>query len=440
MHSAIPYYRCCTDLSVAEPQRTSPGELRVNGLQWLLNLNPTLRILAAGRLLSQVGTGFTLFYLPIFFVNQVGLSATAVGLALGSASISGMMGRFWGGTMVDSPRWGRRKTLLIAMIFSSLGAFGLALAQEITVLTLGNILAGIGLGLYWPATEAVVADLSKPEERSEAFAITRLADNLGLGLGVVLGGALIALANAYRLLFAADGLSFLVFFGILYVAIPETLQSNTQQHTGLGGWRVALTDRPFVVYILVNILITTYLAQINSTLPLYLKNFAQQGNGYNELIISILFAGHLCLAIALQLPIARRLRSYSYAHALAISLAFWALGFALVWACGIVSQGGLVWAALALGIMAIAMTSYTPIASALVVALAPTSLRGIYLSLNSQCWAIGYLIGPALGGIAMDQPRFIADLYWLALAASIVLGVGLLFVLDRQLKLRSVTQ
>jgi hypothetical protein len=49
-----------------------------------------------GRLLSQIGSGFTLFYAPIFFVNQVGLSATAVGIGLGSGSISGVVGRFLG--------------------------------------------------------------------------------------------------------------------------------------------------------------------------------------------------------------------------------------------------------------------------------------------------------------------------------------------------------
>ncbi|MGB3639640.1 MAG: hypothetical protein WBA39_19015 [Rivularia sp. (in: cyanobacteria)] len=55
------------------------------------------RILAIGRLLSEVGTGFTLFYAPIFFVNQIGLSATTVGIALGSSSISGVVGRILGG-------------------------------------------------------------------------------------------------------------------------------------------------------------------------------------------------------------------------------------------------------------------------------------------------------------------------------------------------------
>jgi MFS family permease len=409
----------------------------LNWLRWLPNLNRTIWILAAGRLLSQVGTGFTLFYLPIFFVNEVGLSATAVGAALGSASLSGMIGRFWGGSMIDSPTWGRRRVLLIAMVVSALGSFALAFANDLNTLVIGNLLMGFGVGLYWPATEAMVADLSPLAQRGEAFAITRLADSIGLGFGVVLGGILITLAHAYRALLIADGLSFLIFFGILYVLIAETMQPNLKQHAGLKGWKIALGDRRFLIYIAVNILITTYLAQINSTLPLYFKNFARQGAGFSELTISTLFAWHLGLAIFLQLPIARWLKPYSYPQGLMISTVFWGVGFGLIWVCGVAPAGGLLWAVLGLGLMAIAMASYTPIASALVVSLAPDSLRGVYLSLNSQCWAIGYLIGPALGGVAMDQPQALANGYWLMLMGSIPIGLIILRALDRQLQTTS---
>jgi MFS family permease len=405
----------------------------LNALRWLPNLDRSIWILAAGRLLSQVGTGFTLFYLPIFFVNEVGLSATAVGAALGSASVSGMIGRFWGGSMIDSPTWGRRRTLLISMVVSAMGSFALAFANDLSTLVIGNLLMGFGVGLYWPATEAVVADLSPLENRGEAYAITRLADSIGLGLGVVLGGILITLAHAYRALLIADGLSFLLFFGILYIFIAETIQPNLQRHAGLKGWKIALGDRRFLTYIAVNILITTYLAQINSTLPLYFKNFANQGLGFSELTISALFAWHLGLAILLQLPIAQWLKPYSYTQGLMISTVFWGFGFGLIWVCGVAAVGGLLWAVLALGLMAIAMASYTPIASALVVALAPESLRGVYLSLNSQCWAIGYLIGPALGGLAMDQPSALANGYWLMLMGSIPVGLVILRALARQL-------
>ena len=400
----------------------------------LPDLKPAVWILAAGRLLSQVGTGFTLFYLPIFFVNEVGLTATAVGVALGSASLSGMIGRFLGGSMIDSRFWGRRRTLLLSMLVSCVGSFAFAIANDIVALVLGNLLMGFGVGLYWPATEAAVADLSPPDQRGEAFAITRLADSVGLGLGVVIGGVVISLSHAYRALFVADGLSFLVFFGILYVAIQETSKADQQGRHGFGGWGIALRDRRLLTYIAANILITTFLAQINSTLPLYFKNFVREGQGFSELTISALFAWHLGLAILLQLPVTRFLRPYSFPHALMGSLVFWGAGFILVWACGVAISGVLIWAVLALGMLAIAMISYTPIASALVVALAPESLRGVYLSLNSQCWAVGYLIGPALGGIAMDQPPNSAHGYWLVLVTSLPMGFLILQSLERQLR------
>jgi MFS family permease len=151
---------------------------------WFPQLSTQVWILALGRFLSYTGTGFTLFYAPIFFVNQLGLSATAVGLGLGSAQISGIFGRILGGSLSDSPLWGRRRTLLLSAIISAVASFILATTKDFTGLVLGNLLIGFGVGLYWPATEAAIADLTVGEERREAFALTRLADNLGLQVGI----------------------------------------------------------------------------------------------------------------------------------------------------------------------------------------------------------------------------------------------------------------
>ncbi len=93
---------------------------------WLPSIHPQIWIFAIGRFLSEVGTGCTLFYAPIFFVNQVGLSATSVGVALGSASISGVVGRIVGGSLADSEHWGRRRTLLLATAISAIGSLVLA--------------------------------------------------------------------------------------------------------------------------------------------------------------------------------------------------------------------------------------------------------------------------------------------------------------------------
>jgi MFS family permease len=405
----------------------------------MFNLDFKVWILAAGRFLSEIGTGFTLFYAPIFFVNQVGLSATLVGIALGSGSISGMVGRFLGGQWADSPRWGRRRTLLFSAAISMLADVVLSLTANFPTLVVGNVLMGFGIGMYWPATEAAIMDLTVAKQRNEAFAVTRLADSLGLSLGVVLGGVLIANSGNYRSLFVIDGISFAVFFAVIYFAIAETFQFNSQHPKSDRGWFLALRDRRLTIYVIVNILFTIYLAQVQSTMPLYFKNFisvGDAGTGFSEKVISGLFTWHITLAAICQLPVARWLNRLTRIRALQFSLILWGIGFILVWVTGIASTNTLVWAVLTLGVMAIAMITYTPSASAFVADLAPESLRGIYFSINSQCWAIGYFIGPSLGGWALDNPEFTLY-FWLICAVSIFFGLAILQYLQRIITLKN---
>ncbi len=413
---------------------------------WLPQLSPQVWLLAAGRLLSQIGTGFTLFYAPIFFVNQVGIAATSVGLALGSASLSGVLGRFLSGTLADSPRWGRRRTLLLSALVSALADVALALTVDVPTLVLGNLLMGLGIGLYWPATEAAVADLTSLEQRNEAFATTRLADSLGLGLGVVLGGWLIAAGGNARWLFVADGISFLVFFGLIYGAIAETYDFS--QHPAktdtwwqlLGNYgRTAWGDRDLATFLAINVLFTSYIAQLQSSIPLYFSNFVRRGGdrlGLEPSLISLLFSAHVAFAALCQLPVARSLNHWSRTQALALSLGLWGLGFLTIGLTGTVPWATLPGAIAALALLSLAIVTYTPSASALVIELAPVSQRGLYASLNSQCWALGYAFGPALGGWALDQARWVADGFWLAAALTTLLGLAALRRLHRRLESR----
>ncbi len=405
----------------------------------LSQLNIQIWILALGRLLSSIGTGFTLFYSAIFFVNEVGLSNSAVGWALGSASIAGVFGRILGGAFADSPQWGRKKILLISAVISAIGSFVLAATYDFWSLVLGQVIMGFGVGLYWPATEAVVADITEGENRRDAFTITRFFDNLGLGIGIVVGGALVGITGNYRALFIIDGISFLVFLCVIWANIQESYQpkenlSNSPKK--LNSWFQALSSPAFLIYIAVNIIFTTYISQLHSTIPIYFKNYIIQGNQpiFNETTISLLFTWHLGLNIICQLPVSRLFRGFPHTFVLSISALIWALGFICIWVTGAAASNQIIWAMLALGIFAIALVAYTPSASSLVADLAPESQRGVYLSINSLCWAVGYFIGPPLGGWALDQPRFITDAFWLVLSASVIVTISLLQVLQKVLR------
>ncbi|NJK37235.1 MAG: MFS transporter [Oscillatoriales cyanobacterium RM2_1_1] len=398
--------------------------------RWFPQLDAQIWILAFGRLLSQIGTGFTLFYAPIFFVNQVGLSSTAVGIGLGMTQISGILGRILGGSLADAPAWGRRRTLLLSAVISAIASFTLALTHNFTTLILGNLLAGLGIGLYWPATEAVVADLTTGKQRNEAYALTRFGDSLGLQLGILLAGILVATTQTYRALFVIDGLSFIGFFGVILKFITESRQPSAPGVSSLTpwqGWAQALQDRTLMIYIVINTLSTLYISQIHTTIPLYFSNFITPG--FSPGILSGLFTWHITISAIALLPLARQLGRLSHAHALTISALLWGIGFVLIGWTGTAEYQPLILAIFGLGVLALATVSYTPSASALVADLAPSSLRGTYLAINAQCWAIGYLIGAPLGGWVLDQTPQLVYNFWIVLAIS----TGIVVVILQQL-------
>ena len=386
---------------------------------WLPQLRREIWILAGGQLLLYLGQGFTLVYASIYFVNTLGFSPTQVGLALGSSGIAGIFGRFWAGSAIDSDRWGRRGTLLLAAVLTALGCFVLAYAATFPLLIGGNLLLGLGISLYWPANLAVTTDLTTRDNRTEAFALTRLVDNLGLGLGALLAGQYMAMSGSYSLLFIIKGITYLLFAGVIYGAIAETHQSTDVAPTDVqpsawDGWGVAVRDRTFLTYLMGNLIFTLYAAQHTSTLPLYLSNLVPGGNtatGFSEQWISYFFVWHALIKIVCQLPITRAVKGINYVTLLLVALGLWSGGFMLIWGAGVTLGSALPFAGLAFTLIALAEVIYSPAGVSLVGEMAPENLRGVYFAMESQCWGLGFIIGPAVGGWVLDQPSLATHLW-----------------------------
>lgn len=411
----------------------SPNRL----VSWLPTLPREIWILVAGQLLLFIGQGFTLVYASIFFVNQLGFSATQVGLALSSSGFAGIFGRFLAGFAVDSPSLGRKGTLLIASCVSAMGCVSLAFADTFALLVIGNMLLGLGISWYWPATMSVIADLSTEENRSEAFAMSQLSNNLGLGLGALLAGQYIALNGSYRALFICKGAVYVLFGVVIWMAITETRQTETTLRQVTQNWGLALRDRRLITFLLANTFFAIYGAQLSSTLPLYLANFVPSGHslpgfsdtGFSEQLISYFFFWHALIKIIGQIPITRWAKQNNYVSTLTFSLILWGGAAALFWLVGNTSAYALTIALCGFFVAAIAEVLYGPAASALTSALSPADQRGIYFSLESECWAIGFVIGPALGGLALDHPIHGGANLWLWLVMSTAVpGVILLYL------------
>ena len=397
---------------------------------WWPQLSPQIWILVAGRFLSRIGSGVVLFYVPIYFVNQVGLSAAQVGLSLSSAAMASAVGFFLAGAMTDSPLWGRRRTLMLSCIISILADGVFWSAQSLPLLIFANVLMGLGDSFYWPASGAAIADESPGHQREEAYAVSGLADALGSGLGIVLGGLLIATANSYRLLFVVDGVTFFLFLGVLTIMVNDTYAQPSQDatQTGFNAWRTALLNPTFLGFAIANILFTTYINLMESTLPLYLTNFVQPSSwlSLTPENIGLLFSIYVLIVAVLQVPAVRTLQRYPRGSVLTLSMMLWGVGFLLIWLVGLATGWQLVLLVLAIATLAIANVTYNPFAVALVTELAPKPSLGIYLSLNAQCWTVGYLLGPLVGGWSLAQNEKIAHGLWATVSLSTLIGVLIL--------------
>jgi MFS family permease len=391
-------------------------------------ISPQVWLLAIGRLLSQLGSGLTLFYAPIFFVSHLHLSSTAVGIAIGCQSIFGVAGRLISGTMVD--RLGRKPLLIAAMAASAIAAVLFALAQDFWSLVLGNLCFGLGIGLYWPANESLVADLATTsDERRNAYAVTRLADNLGLGLGIIGGGLMLQLNFDYRWLFWLDGLSFFLFGWVILLGIRETKPPEISTLSPWQGYLQAISDRRFQFYLLINIVFTTYVAQLETALPLYITHFTGGTTG----TVTVLFTINLIAMAAVQIPVIRWLKADRHAQALGKAALIWGVSFIGVALATLQPAHSLGWLILAMLGIAVALAAYNPTASALTADIAPDRLMGVYTSLNSLCWAVGFAIGPPLGGWALDQNIQVVQGFWVGLSM-VSVGIWLLLqMLDRLL-------
>lgn len=391
-------------------------------------MSPQVWIQTIGRGLYQLGSAVLLFYTPIVFVNYGNLSATEVGLAVGGGSVAGVVGNIVGGILTDSPKVGRKPTLIASATFAVISAFVAVFTRNFALLLLTNVFFGLSTGLYWTAADSSVMDVTAPEQRQDAFSWLGVADNVGYGIGTLGGGLLLTLVHPVQLIFAAGGVTFLVMLLLFAFGVKETRQATSETQDMQKGWKTALTDKRLLIYLLVNTLFITYLALAGGTLPLYFVNFG----GTSDAVVANLFTlGFVALGALLQVPIIKVLSRFSYLTSLMISMGIWGLGFLLVWIMGS-PENGQIYQLGIFSVFAIASIIHKPTSSAWISELAPASLRGAYTAIAYQCWTIGYIIGPIVGGWAIDQPGNIARNSWLVIALSTLSGLVVLQVLNKQ--------
>jgi len=394
--------------------------------------NPQVLVQAVGRLLYQLSFGVMNFYIPILFVNRMGFSATSVGFALGLVSITEVGGHLIGGTLADSAKFGRKTVLALAGGLGIVVSILLILAHSLWMVMLANLVLGVSLGFYWTASGAAVMDATDSEERPKAFAVLGLMEYIGIGIGILGGSALLGLLDeAPQFLFGGCTVAFLAFMLLMLVSVSDKHQPTGQDGETSRGVLKALQDRVLLVFMVANIFFTTYFAMMTSTVPLYFTNFVAGMDAIPGVSVGStanLFTWfYIGVGAVTQIPITSLLAPLRRVLVLTGAMVLWGAGFTLLWVAGSFAETQFVWGILALSLLSIASVAYKPFFMSMVSDLAPPTLRGAYIAVTSQCWTIGYFVGPFLGGWAMDQVPLVAHRFWLAVAFSTLVCIALLW-------------
>lgn len=188
----------------------------------------TLTFVTITVFIDTVGFGVIMPVLPEFLMQLTGqglsdASAIAGYLVVFYASLQFLFAPVLGNL---SDRYGRRSVLLISLFVFSINYLIAGLATTLWVLFLGRILTGITSATYATAN-ALIADVSPPEERAQNFGLMGMAFGLGFIFGPTIGG-LLGEWDIRAPFFAAAGLAALnTLYG--FFVLKETLPEDRRR-------------------------------------------------------------------------------------------------------------------------------------------------------------------------------------------------------------------
>ena len=164
---------------------------------------------------NQLGFGGVVPALPLY-AKSFGVSASAIGLAVAVYGLARFVVAMPSGQLCD--RLGRRPTLAIGGVVSTLGNLWCAEAGSFSEFIAARFLAGAGAGLVLTAGQVVLADITTPDRRGRTMAIYHGAFLFAVGIGPLPGGLLadhLGLAAPFRAYGAAGFLvSLLAWFAV----------------------------------------------------------------------------------------------------------------------------------------------------------------------------------------------------------------------------------
>jgi MFS family permease len=157
----------------------------------LLGARGLIGIIAASSLCVTTGD-LILVYFPILCL-ELGIDPGTMGLLLTLRAGTAMLSRAFFVPLIA--RFGRERTMLVAVLLASVAILPLAVEPPIMALALAMCLSGFGLGIAATASLSLTLALAPAEARATAMSLRLTANRIGQFLIPALSGTLVAVVG-----------------------------------------------------------------------------------------------------------------------------------------------------------------------------------------------------------------------------------------------------
>ncbi len=342
--------------------------------------------------IDLLGFGIIIPLLP-FYAERFGATAFAVGMLATSFSLMQFIfAPIWGRL---SDRVGRRPIILLGLAGSCLSYLAFGMAHTLPALFAARIFAGIA-GANIPTAQAVMADLTTPENRAKGMGLFGAAFGLGFIFGPAIGGFLSRYGYPVPAFFAS-GLSLANFTAALFL-LPETLKPENRAIERVGrieAFRDAIARPHLPLLLLIGFLTVGAFSSFESTFAL----FSEHVHGFTAMTIGYVFAlVGVVMVIVQGFLVHKVVKSVGEHHVVPASLALVAVGLLMIPAAR--SVAGMLVANV---VMAVGMGFNSPTLMSLISRYSSAEDQGGVMGLTQSLNSLARIAGPVWGGFAFDR-------------------------------------
>jgi MFS family permease len=367
-----------------------------------------------GVVISTAGGSMIWPFLLIYASGKLHLPLSTVATLISINAGTGLFASFLAGTLAD--KIGRKVVMVFSLTMTGIAYFFLMRAESYPQFVMLMILIGLSNPLYQVGADAMLADMIPSEQRTDAYAINRIANNAAFAVGPAVGGFLAS--TSYNLAFYGASIGFISYSLLMIFLARETLdkthsrdkvdslteQAKTGPEAAFGqdGYIAVFRDKGYMAFVLLIGMGLIAPTMLWILMPVYAKT------NYNvpEALYGWIPTTNALMCVFIQYTVTQVTRKYKTLPVAVVGMLVYAIGVGSVaWMTGF--SGFL----LSMIILTFGELIIVPTASKYVADIAPAHSRGRYMSLYWFGWGMARTLSPLIGGYLNDA--FFPQAIWI---------------------------